>query len=481
MHNLLSINTLLTVLLSLLYIYSINVQIIAICIIVIIILNIFLILKVRILKQPKIYKDTSKHLSKPIKENVNLEDIFKKYNALPTISIELPNFTEILISNNVKLDDEKSLTEKANAVINELKRSKINLSLENIIRSSKINQLRFKLSDYIDQNGKVEIADVKKFSAKSAIIKNKLKTNNVEVLELIEGTDLVGLELKSSFAEENKLSLKQLLLSQEFQSYDKNFTLPICYGERLTGQPYIIDIQTAVHGSITGATGSGKSVALNIIINNLLLNYAPTDLELYLSDVKLVEFSAYKNLAHLGMPIANTAESTANIITHLLEEMDNRYKILEKAGVKNINAYNKKQKNKLKRIVLIIDEIADVFASETHGQLVTTQLTRLLMLGRASGIHCLYGTQRMDKGTIPMDIRSNTPLKICLKVSNITESMIVLNSAGAEQLIGSGDSLISANGKIERVQAAYISDEEIDKICNFWNKNKEETDETQNA
>jgi len=433
-----------------------------------------------LIENKKLKRQRNRNQNKNIRNNLSLKDKDKKLNELDELfnsyvleikyNSGLPSL-EILRKNEIKLDSEIELKNKADKVIKELEKFNIYLELKEILRNSKLNQLLFLLKDGLNKTGDIIPADIKKFISKESQIKNKLQTSNVRLLEVVEGTEYIGIEFNNSNADKNLLSLYDLINSVEYKNYDKEITIPIAYGERSNGSPYIFDLMTAPHILIGGATGSGKSVALSIMISNILFNYSPKDIELYLIDPKLVEFTIFENLPHLGMSISKTAEEANQILISLVATMKERYTLFEKSKVKNINSYNLKHKDnidlKLKRIVCIIDELADIMESGI-GKEFEGNLNQLLRLARASGIHIIFATQRPSAEILSGEIKSNAPFKIALKTATQTDSNVIINKAGAELLVGKGDSLISFNGNLERVQCAFISESELDNLINFW-------------
>jgi len=276
--------------------------------------------------------------------------------------------------------------------------------------------------------------------------------------------------------------MKSLLASEKFQF--NNYSLPIAIGKKIDNENFIVDLTTMPHLLMAGATGQGKSVGLNSILVSLLYKKHPSQLKLVLVDPKKVELSLYRIIEKHFLaklpgddeePIITDTKKVIHTLNALCIEMDNRYDLLKEAGARNIREYNEKfvkrrlnpQKGHqfLPFIVLVIDEFADLIM--TAGKEVEMPIARLAQLARAVGIHLIIATQRPSVNIITGTIKANFPARIAFKVSSKIDSRTILDTGGAEQLIGKGDMLISYNGELTRLQCAFVDTPEVDSVCEF--------------
>jgi S-DNA-T family DNA segregation ATPase FtsK/SpoIIIE len=259
--------------------------------------------------------------------------------------------------------------------------------------------------------------------------------------------------------------------------------LPIGIGKRIDNENYIVDLTSMPHLLMAGATGQGKSVGLNAILVSLLFKKHPSQLKFVLIDPKKVELSIYRHIEKhflAKLPgeedaIITDTKKVIHTLNALCIEMDNRYDLLKEAGARNIKEYNEKFiKRKLNPqkghqflpfIVLVIDEFADLIM--TAGKEVETPITRLAQLARAIGIHLIIATQRPSVNIITGTIKANFPARIAFKVSSKIDSRTILDTGGAEQLIGKGDMLISHHGELTRLQCAFVDTPEVEQVVDF--------------
>lgn len=256
-----------------------------------------------------------------------------------------------------------------------------------------------------------------------------------------------------------------------------NYELPVCLGKSVDGKVKLIDLSVAPHLLIAGATGKGKSVGINMLIASLLFKKHPESLKFVMIDPKRVELSVFENIHRQFL--LNVTDDTNSIITDVtlaqeaLEKlcliMDERYDILKKNSVRNIIEYNAKAKKKLQYIVVVIDELADLIMVAGKG--IEAPLCRLAQLARAIGIHLIVATQRPSSKIITGDIKTNFPSRLSFQVSSGIDSKIIIDTVGAENLIGRGDSLFSeSGGKLERIQCAFIDTKEVNRLVDFISK-----------
>ncbi len=301
----------------------------------------------------------------------------------------------------------------------------------------------------------------------------------IRIIAPIPGKGTIGIEVPN--VTKRVVSMKTLLASEKFQN--NTYSLPIAIGKKIDNENFIVDLATMPHLLMAGATGQGKSVGLNAILVSLLYKKHPSQLKFVLVDPKKVELSIYQSiekhfLARLPGEedsIITDTKKVVHTLNALCIEMDNRYDLLKEAGCRNIKEYNdkfiarrlnpEKGHQFLPFIVLVIDEFADLIM--TAGKEVEMPIARLAQLARAVGIHLIIATQRPSVNIITGTIKANFPARIAFKVSSKIDSRTILDSGGAEQLIGKGDMLISYNGEITRLQCAFVDTPEVDSITDY--------------
>ena len=301
----------------------------------------------------------------------------------------------------------------------------------------------------------------------------------IRIIAPIPGKGTIGIEVPNT--RKTMVSMKTLLVDEKFQK--STFALPIAIGKRIDNTNFIVDLAAMPHLLMAGATGQGKSVGLNAILVSLLYKKHPSQLKFVLVDPKKVELSIYKTIEkHFLAKLPGEEESiitdtkkVVHTLNALCIEMDNRYDLLKEAGCRNIREYNEKfvarKLNPEKGhdfmpfIVLVVDEFADLIM--TAGKEVEMPIARLAQLARAIGIHLIIATQRPSVNIITGTIKANFPARIAFKVSSKIDSRTILDTGGAEQLIGKGDMLISYNGEVVRLQCAFVDTPEVDKIVEF--------------
>ncbi len=301
----------------------------------------------------------------------------------------------------------------------------------------------------------------------------------IRIIAPIPGKGTIGIEVPN--VRKTVVSMKTLLASEKFQN--NNYSLPIAIGKRIDNENFIVDLASMPHLLMAGATGQGKSVGLNAILVSLLYKKHPSQMKFVLIDPKKVELSIYRQIEKhflAKLPgeedaIITDTKKVVHTLNALCIEMDNRYDLLKEAGARNIKEYNEKfVKRKLNPqkghqflpfIVLVVDEFADLIM--TAGKEVEMPIARLAQLARAIGIHLIIATQRPSVNIITGTIKANFPARIAFKVSSKIDSRTILDTGGAEQLIGKGDMLISHNGEVTRLQCAFVDTPEVEQIVEF--------------
>jgi S-DNA-T family DNA segregation ATPase FtsK/SpoIIIE len=285
----------------------------------------------------------------------------------------------------------------------------------------------------------------------------------------VPGESFVGLEVPNLTP--TAVTLRGAMESDAFKTLAKKGRLPIALGKGSGGEVVVADLADMPHLLIAGATGSGKSVCMNTIIGSLLMQLSPFHLRLLMTDPKRVELTPYNGIPHLALPVVVEPDQAVPMLRSVIHEMQERYKRLEAAGVRNIHSFNDKAhtlQERMPYLVLVIDELADLMMASSVD--VEHSLCRLAQLGRAVGIHLVVATQRPSVDVITGLIKANFPSRISFAVTSQVDSRTILDHSGAEKLLGRGDMLYSPIGapKPKRVQGAYVSDEEIAQIVSAW-------------
>ena len=281
-------------------------------------------------------------------------------------------------------------------------------------------------------------------------------------ISTIPGSSTIGIELPNSYRE--SVYLSEIISSPNF--IKKDIKLPIALGKSISGVPIISDLSSMPHLLIAGTTGSGKSVCINTIILSLLYKHPPDKCKFILIDPKMLELSTYEGIPHLLCPVITEAKRATSVLGWVVKEMESRYRLMTRVGVKNIDSYNSKHKLAMPYIVVIVDEMSDLML--VAGKEIEGYIQKLSQMARAAGIHIIMATQRPSVDVITGTIKANFPTRISFQVTSKIDSRTILGEQGAEQLLGKGDMLFmtSAN-RIVRVHAPFVSESEIDKINNF--------------
>lgn len=321
----------------------------------------------------------------------------------------------------------------------------------------------------------IKIAKIKNLADDIAL---SLAATGVRIIAPIPGKGTVGIEVANN--DMQTVSMRTVILSRKFN--ETRYKLPVALGSTIGNDVYIADLAKMPHLLVAGATGQGKSVGLNAIIASLLYKKRPDELKFVMIDPKEVEFSLYAKIEQHYLAkledndaIVTDMSKVVGVLTSLCVEMDNRYKLLKAAGVRNIEEYNPKVLQNqldpreghrfLPYIVLVVDEFADLIM--TSGKEVEMPIARLAQKARAIGIHVIIATQRPSTNVITGLIKANFPVRIAFKVSSGIDSKTILDTTGAQALIGRGDMLISNNSEMVRVQCAFIDTPEVEQICEY--------------
>ena len=278
----------------------------------------------------------------------------------------------------------------------------------------------------------------------------------------IPGSNTIGIELPN--IQRENVYLSEIINHSDFKK--KEVKLPIALGKSISGAPLIGDLTSMPHLLIAGTTGSGKSVCINTIILSLLYKHPPERCKFILIDPKMLELSTYEGVPHLLCPVITEAKKAASVLGWVVKEMESRYRLMTKEGVRNIDSYNAKHKLPMPYIVVVVDEMSDLML--VAGKEIENYIQKLSQMARAAGIHIIMATQRPSVDVITGTIKANFPTRISFQVTSKIDSRTILGEQGAEQLLGKGDMLyMSSANRIIRIHAPFVSDSEIEKINNF--------------
>jgi len=301
-----------------------------------------------------------------------------------------------------------------------------------------------------------------------------LRAISIRIVAPIPGKAVIGIELPNSSRE--FVRFKSIVASSVFEKSKSQLT--ICLGKDIVGNPVVAELNKMPHLLIAGATGTGKSVALNAMICSLLYKSTPDKVKLIMIDPKRIELSTYDGIPHLITPVVTDVKKATNALFWAVREMERRYELLSEKQAKNINIYNQKvgkelketasdELEKLPHIVVVIDELADLMMVASRN--VEVALTRLAQMARAAGIHLIIATQRPSVDVLTGIIKANFPTRLSFQVSSKTDSRTIIDTNGAENLLGNGDMLFLPPGtaKLQRIHGAFISEVELVRITEF--------------
>ncbi|MDP6782452.1 MAG: DNA translocase FtsK, partial [Dehalococcoidia bacterium] len=299
-----------------------------------------------------------------------------------------------------------------------------------------------------------------------------LAAPSIRIEAPVPGKSIVGIEVPNSSL--GVVPLRTVLESSQFQRLRGRSRLALALGKGAGGEPVVADLTRMPHILIAGSTGSGKSVCINSFISCLALHNTPEELQMVLIDPKRVEFTYFNTLPHLAMRVIVEREKAIEALRWLAKEMDERYKTLANAGTRNIEDYNRSQRPgwPLPYIVLFVDELADLMT--TAFEETEKNLCRLAQLARATGIHLVVATQRPSVDVVTGLIKANFPTRISFALSSQMDSRTILDTGGAEKLLGRGDMLYLPTdaARPKRLQGCFLSDSEIERLVAFWRRQR---------
>lgn len=371
------------------------------------------------------------------------------------IDYKFPN-KNLLIKSNIKSEinfsGEKERIEKF------FQSYKIDIECKNVYVS--INSITY----VIDLKCKTKISTIKSYKEDLMLM---LDARDIEFQVAIDGTPYLGIHLIKE--KDHILMLGDLIESKEY--IEDNKKIPMIIGKDFNGNIVIEDLAELPHLLIAGTTGTGKSKFLSTLIVDIMYKLTTDEVRIILVDTRATNFFRFNGIPHLLIPVITESNKTMGMLAYLIQEMNNRYNLFQTVKVDNIDAYNKVSEQKLPRFVVIIEDFCDLMI-ETNKE-IEEYIARLIQMSRAAGIHVIISTQRPSTNVITGIIKANIPSRIAFKVPSQVDSRTIIDVAGAEELLMYGDIIFSklGNCKNRRIQTPYISDEEIQKLVDFFKTN----------
>lgn len=341
-----------------------------------------------------------------------------------------------------------------------------------------------KFTPVLDESGQIVYetrTKVKKIMELQDDLALALLAKSIRMEAPVPGRPYVGVEIPNKNG--RIVTLREILESKVYKQETSKLTIGL--GQDIAGMPRVADLACMPHLLIAGATGSGKSVMINSIIVSILSQASPASVRFLMVDPKMVELSIYDGIPHLLLPVVTDVSKVVSLLKSAIAEMERRYRLFSELGVRNLDGYRERRKQdksleRLPAIVIIIDELADLMMAAKDE--VEGMICRLAQLARATGIHLVVATQRPSVDVITGLIKANIPARIAFTVSSQVDSRTIIDQAGAEKLIGKGDMLYlpSDAGRPERIQGAFLGDEEAARIVNYWKKFSSKEEEVWN-
>ena len=416
-------------------------------------------------------ENTASSNQKEISEKKGSNEITNTLNEMPisgknvTHQYKFPNINLLKKTDNKGMQDStKSLKETALRLQQTLSTFGVKVTITDISQGPSVTRYELQPEQGVKVSKIVSLADD---------IKLNLAATDIRIEAPIPGKAAVGIEVPNK--ENISVGLRELLESKEFKEYPSNIVFTV--GKDIGGQTVVADIAKMPHMLIAGATGSGKSVCINVLIMSILYKAHPDDVKLIMIDPKVVELSVYNGIPHLLIPVVTDCKKAAAALHWAVAEMTERYKTFADCNVRDLKGYNKKAESsinengdtlkKMPQIVIIVDELADLMMVAPSE--VEEAICRLAQLARAAGIHLIIATQRPSVDVITGLIKANMPSRVAFSVSSGVDSRTILDMNGAEKLLGKGDMLFYPQGyaKPARIQGAFVSDKEVSDVVDF--------------
>ena len=420
------------------------------------------------IKNEKIRDSKEGHIDNSIKQELEQEIELNSVRTEPNYKYEYPT-VELLNENTtskMNKNDKKELLNNANKLQETLSSFGVEAKVIQVTKGPSVT--RFELQP----NAGVKVSKIVNLADDIAL---NLASSGVRIEAPIPGKAAVGIEVPNK--DLSAVYLREVIESNEFSATNKNLSFSL--GKDIGGNCVVSDLTKMPHMLVAGATGSGKSVCINSLIISLLYKYSPEDVKLLLIDPKVVELNIYNGIPHLLIPVVTDPKKAAGALNWAVNEMTRRYKLFAENNVRNIEGYNELvnkgiAESKLPWIVIIIDELADLMMVCAND--IEDYIGRLAQMARAAGMHLVIATQRPSVDVITGVIKANIPSRISFAVSSQIDSRTILDSAGAEKLLGKGDMLFYPVGEAKpvRIQGAFVSEEEVERVVDFIKNQKTE-------
>lgn len=407
--------------------------------------------------EPKVVASVNKEIENTINSSKEKKD---KY-SFPTIDL-------LTLNNDSKMNkaDKKELIENAGKLERTLKSFGVDAEILQVTKGPSVTRFE------IQPKAGIKVSKIVNLSDDIAL---GLAAGGIRMEAPIPGKAAIGIEVPNK--KQTPVYFREIIESREFK--DSKANVACALGKDITGKSIVADLSAMPHLLIAGATGSGKSVCINTLIVSVLYKYSPEEVKLLMVDPKVVELNVYNGIPHLLIPVVTEPKKAAGALNWAVNEMNKRYKLFAETGVRNVGSYNSfvertNTGEKLPYIVIIVDELADLMMVCPHD--VEDSICRLAQMARAAGMHLVLATQRPSVDVITGVIKANIPSRISFAVSSQIDSRTILDSSGAEKLLGRGDMLFSPIGESNnlRVQGAFISEEEVEQVVSHI-KEREDT------
>lgn len=418
----------------------------------------------------KTTNDSNNDIGREVTEELEQNIILSSSNTEENREYRYPTVDLLVQNNQSKLnkEDKKELISNANKLEETLVSFGVEAKVVQVTKGPSVTRFELQPSAGVKVSKIVNLADD---------IALNLAASGVRIEAPIPGKAVVGIEVPNK--ELTAVHLREVIESPEFSTSTKNLTF--CLGKDIGGNCVVSDLTKMPHMLIAGATGSGKSVCINTLIISILYKYSPEDVKLLMIDPKVVELNVYNGIPHLLIPVVTEPKKAAGALNWAVNEMTRRYKLFADNGVRNIEGYNElvskgKLESKLPLVVIIVDELADLMMVCPND--VEDYIGRLAQMARAAGMHLVIATQRPSVDVITGVIKANIPSRISFAVSSQIDSRTILDTAGAEKLLGKGDMLFYPVGESKplRIQGAFISEDEVEKVVAFIKNQKNEVE-----
>lgn len=384
-------------------------------------------------------------------------DIKITTSEVKKIEYKIPSLSLLKGSKTKETESELTLKQRAKKIETTLKSFGVGAKVVRINKGPTVTCFELQPDMGVKVNKIVNLADDLSLA---------LASSDIRIEAPIPGKSVIGIEVANTLKE--NVSLKEILSSREYQNCTSK--MPMALGKTISGEIIVSSIDKMPHMLIAGATGSGKSVCINTLIMSILYKSSPDDVKMILIDPKVVELKIYNNIPHLAIPVVTDSKKASAALNWAVREMERRYTLFSDNQVRDIKGYNEKQKTdkleKLPYLVIIIDELSDLMMVSANE--VESYICRLAQMARACGIHLIVATQRPSVDVITGTIKANIPSRISFQVSSQIDSRTILDSSGAETLLGKGDMLFNPSGlsKPIRIQGCFVSDSEVEAVVN---------------